>query len=253
MNKSVSKRNWILWLLPFGMAAIAWVPLQVSAMDGASSMHHGMKMHEMKNSPGDPYTLSTCPVSGETLGKMGEPAVLEYEGREIRFCCAGCVEKFKADPATYLSKIDQAMIEDQKPFYPLGTCLISGEKLDGKMGPAVDVIYNNRLFRFCCPMCVAKFKQSPGTYWETLNQAVIEKRKEDVSLKTCPVSGEEFGKMGPVQDIVIANRLVRLCCPGCEKQLRENPRKYLDNTASANTGASSAAETADGHASHQHH
>ena len=53
-----------------------------------------------------PYRLETCPVSGEKLGSMGEPVVIQHEGREIKFCCDSCVPKFKKDPVKYLEKLD---------------------------------------------------------------------------------------------------------------------------------------------------
>jgi len=51
------------------------------------------------------YPLSTCVVSGEKLGEMGPPVVINHEGTEVRFCCNGCVKKFNADPAKYLAKL----------------------------------------------------------------------------------------------------------------------------------------------------
>ena len=55
-----------------------------------------------------PYPLKTCVVSGEKLGEMGDPYVFTYEGREIKFCCKGCLKDFKKDPAKYIKKIEQA-------------------------------------------------------------------------------------------------------------------------------------------------
>ncbi|MES2438447.1 MAG: hypothetical protein V4584_05255 [Verrucomicrobiota bacterium] len=52
-----------------------------------------------------PYPLETCLVSGEKLGEMGKPVVIEHEGREIRFCCKACVPDFQKDPAKYLAKL----------------------------------------------------------------------------------------------------------------------------------------------------
>lgn len=54
-----------------------------------------------------PYPLDVCLVSGEELGSMGDPVVIVHEGQEIKFCCDKCVPKFEADPAKYLSKLDQ--------------------------------------------------------------------------------------------------------------------------------------------------
>lgn len=53
-----------------------------------------------------PYPLDYCIVSGEKLGSMGEPIVKVYDGREVRFCCSGCVKRFEADKGGYLAKID---------------------------------------------------------------------------------------------------------------------------------------------------
>jgi hypothetical protein len=53
------------------------------------------------------YPLDTCPVSGEKLGSMGDPVILKHEGREVRLCCPGCIDKFKQDPPKYLKKLDE--------------------------------------------------------------------------------------------------------------------------------------------------
>jgi YHS domain-containing protein len=56
--------------------------------------------------PGDkPYPLTTCLVTGDPLGGMGQPYVFSYQGQEIKLCCKGCLKKFEADPATYLKKL----------------------------------------------------------------------------------------------------------------------------------------------------
>ena len=57
----------------------------------------------------DSYPLTTCVVSGGKLGgDMGEPVKFDYNGREVRFCCPGCVAIFKKDPAKYLKILDDA-------------------------------------------------------------------------------------------------------------------------------------------------
>ena len=54
------------------------------------------------------YPLTTCVVAGGKLGSMGETVNLVVGNRLVKFCCAGCVAEFKADPAAYLKKIDDA-------------------------------------------------------------------------------------------------------------------------------------------------
>lgn len=55
-----------------------------------------------------PYPLKTCIVSGEEFGgDMGDPIVINYKGREIKFCCSSCPKKFYKDPDKYLKKLDE--------------------------------------------------------------------------------------------------------------------------------------------------
>jgi YHS domain-containing protein len=61
-----------------------------------------------------PYKLKTCIVSGDKLGEMGEPAVYEYEGRQIKFCCKSCIKDFKKEPAKYVKKIEEAEAKSKK-------------------------------------------------------------------------------------------------------------------------------------------
>ncbi len=59
------------------------------------------------------YPLKTCLVSGESLGSMGEaaPYIHRVKGQPDRIvfvCCEGCIDDFKADPAKFLKKVDDA-------------------------------------------------------------------------------------------------------------------------------------------------
>jgi YHS domain-containing protein len=61
-----------------------------------------------------PYPLKTCVVTGEKLGEMGDPFVYAYEGREIKFCCKGCLKDFKKEPAKYIKKLEEAEAKAKK-------------------------------------------------------------------------------------------------------------------------------------------
>ena len=68
-----------------------------------------------------------------------------------------------------------------KADYPLANCVVSGEPLtDGDMGPPVDFVYKqegkpDRLVRFCCGMCVKKFKKDPAKYLKQIDDAAAAK------------------------------------------------------------------------------
>jgi len=189
---------------------------------------------------GDPYPFDVCAVAGTKLGSMGEPIVYVYEGREVKFCCKGCLPTFEKDPETFLKKLDAKIIEAQLPDYPLTTCLLNpSADLTADDAEPVDIVYNNRLVRFCCKRCEGKFKKDPGPQLEKLDEAVIKAQLDSYPLDTCVVAGGKLGAMGEPANIVVNNRLVRLCCIGCEPAVRADSMKYLariDQAATAKGG-----------------
>ncbi len=178
----------------------------------------------------DTYPLETCIVSGEKLGSMGEPYIYEHEGREIRFCCKGCVGRFLEDPAGYIKKVDEAIIAGELPDYPLETCVVSGDTL-GAMGDPVDRVYDNRVVRFCCAGCIKKFEEQPDEYMKIIAKAkadrVDERSPRPYPLNTCLVSGGKLGSMGEPVIYVYEGQEIRFCCAGCISRFEKNPEKYM--------------------------
>jgi YHS domain-containing protein len=60
------------------------------------------------NAPAKPDRLTTCPISGNKLGEMGDPYVFVCQGQEVKLCCPNCRKDFDKDPAQYLKKIRAA-------------------------------------------------------------------------------------------------------------------------------------------------
>lgn len=173
---------------------------------------------------GDPYSLPTDPVSGETLGPIEKQVRIEHDGRELRFASQENADKFKADPKKYLAAVDAKIVVDQKPFYPLETCLVSNEKLGSGV---VDLVYKNRLVRLSSRDHEATFLKDPAKYVAQLDAAVIAKQGPTYVAKTCAVSNEALGEMGKPVDYVVGNRLIRMCCKGCKGDVVKDPMKYL--------------------------
>jgi len=66
--------------------------------------------------------------------------------------------------------------------YPLTTCVVSGDKLDGDMGAPFDYVYKqdgkpDRLVRFCCKNCVKDFQKDPAKYLKMIDDAAAAKTK----------------------------------------------------------------------------
>jgi hypothetical protein len=54
------------------------------------------------------YPLTTCIVTDNELGSMGDEQSIVYAGRTIKFCCDPCVAKFQKNPAKFLAKLPAA-------------------------------------------------------------------------------------------------------------------------------------------------
>ena len=59
------------------------------------------------------YPLTTCVVSGDKLGEMGDSVHYVYKqpgkpDRMIQFCCKDCIKDFEKEPAKYLAVLDAA-------------------------------------------------------------------------------------------------------------------------------------------------
>ena len=59
---------------------------------------------ETKEAASAKIEQTTCPVMG---GAINKNIFTEHKGKKVYFCCAGCVEKFKANPEKYLDRLPQ--------------------------------------------------------------------------------------------------------------------------------------------------
>lgn len=224
-----------------GLALLTGCLILVGVSEARSMQGHDHGKHpqdgqataEKTEFSGDPYLLDVDAVSGESLGPIDKQVIFEHEGRELRFASEKNAATFRRDPAKYLQTIDEKMIAQQLPFYPLAMCVVSGEELGGEMGDPINIVYKNRLVRFCCKGCKKTFTKDPSKQIAKIDKAVAEKQREDYGLTTCVVSGGKLGGMGEPIDYVIGNRLVRLCCKGCTKKLTKDPLVYLSKIDAA--------------------
>lgn len=173
----------------------------------------------------DPYPFNTCVVrAADEL--PSEPMIYVHEGRELRFCCGGCLSRFMTKPEDFLPKLNERVIESQLKDYPLETCVVMPEEnLSGD--EVVNYVHGNRLVRLCCNTCVRKFRRNPEPYMKVLDEAIIAKQLPAYPTTECIVGSGEVIESARASSVIIGNRLVRLCCRGCEPKLRAEPAKYL--------------------------
>lgn len=91
-----------------------------------------------------------CPVMG---GPLDGKTFADYQGRRIGFCCDGCPQEFKANPAKYLPKLKEASTEQVH-------CPVTGKAIDAKQS----FQYQGKTVYFNSPEALAKFKADPAKY-----------------------------------------------------------------------------------------
>jgi YHS domain-containing protein len=100
-----------------GAFGITFLTPKLTAADGAmgscgsgmstSSCCGGMSM-SMSDTTAKPDLMTTCPVSGNKLGAMGQPFVFTYKGQEVKLCCGACKKDFDKDADKYTAEIRAA-------------------------------------------------------------------------------------------------------------------------------------------------
>jgi YHS domain-containing protein len=61
--------------------------------------------------------------------------------------------------------------------YPLTTCVVSGEKLEGEMGGPYIFTQDGKEVRLCCKSCLKDFKKDPASYMKKIDEAEAKAKK----------------------------------------------------------------------------
>jgi Cu+-exporting ATPase len=95
------------------------------------------------------FTLERDPVCGMNVNPATAKHIFEHGGKNYFFCCAGCVEKFKAAPTKYLSAT--------APARSSGLVMLGAAPLTRVQPPAAI-----RQSVYVCPMCPEVRESKPG-------------------------------------------------------------------------------------------
>jgi hypothetical protein len=181
-----------------------------------------------------------CPVSGQPV-KAG--VEVETKAGNIGVCCGKCKtaveawsdEKKATFVANFVGQTDdkktdavEAATWDGDP-YLLTTCAASGRPIDVKGTPTTKVIEGREL-KFCCGGCAAAVEKDPAKWLGKVDKAQIAAQAPIYPTETCCISGEplmEKNAEGVMEyigtDVIVKNRLFRVCCKMCAKKIMESP------------------------------
>jgi len=113
-----------------------------------------------------PVPQTVCPVMG---GKITKTLFVDYNGKRIYACCAGCLPKIQKDPAKFVKQLEADGITLAKTPVPQTVCPVMGGKID----KSVFADYNGSRVYFCCAGCIATFNQDPATHVRKIKKAGI--------------------------------------------------------------------------------
>jgi hypothetical protein len=172
---------------------------------------------------GDAYYLDTCAVCSARLGGKGDTIHRRFDGREVRFCHRTCEQTFTRDLVAGLAALNARLTQDQLPYYPLSTSVVSGKALGDR---PVEFFWGNRLVRLADVSEQSLFIAEPERFIEILDAACIARQQPKYVFAKCPVQGDILPG-DDVELVVVANRMVRVCCHRCVDSVRLRPGQYL--------------------------
>ncbi len=195
---------------PFQFAAIALFAVSACAQDAQPSNSTQTSADQLQIA-----VQKICPVTGKTLGSMGEPFKV-IVGEQVAFlCCEEC--RSREIQAAHWKTIQANLAAAQ------GTCPIMDKPVDETMESAV---VNGQQVFVCCPPCIARIQEDVGGSLKKVNAsyALFVRKERQIrsdqlhasSQGICPVSGHKLGSMGdPVKVRVGEDEIAFLCCKDC--------------------------------------
>jgi len=84
------------------LAACGGAPAQSTTPSASGALPAGDKK------PGEAQIgdKTVCPVTGEEFTVTASSPKVDYKGKTVYFCCAGCNDKFNANPEQFMKKFE---------------------------------------------------------------------------------------------------------------------------------------------------
>ncbi|MEO6725152.1 MAG: hypothetical protein ABIU20_00855 [Blastocatellia bacterium] len=138
--------------------------------------------------------VDTCPVTGEKIESKDVKG--DFFGRTVYFCCAGCLDEAKKQPAAYIKKTHAEQLAAIK-----------------NAAPAKEEAHDHHANHEMAQDKADKAKDAEPKFLG----------KGD-GIETCPVTGEAVNKNLKGE----ANgQTFYVCCEGCIETVKKNPTAYL--------------------------
>ncbi|GAB5444700.1 MAG: hypothetical protein Fues2KO_50490 [Fuerstiella sp.] len=163
-----------------------------------------------------------CPVMGKDLPADAKWTIMN--GQIFYTCCPPCIDKIKADPTTYLAKLDTLYAanvggpsgHDAIKIAVQKICPVMGEPL-GSMGTPIKVKIGEEELFLCCEAC--RKKQVDRGHWATIHSNFAK------AQGICPVMKKPLP--ANAKWTVVDGQIFYVCCPPCIDKIKADPAAFI--------------------------
>ena len=201
------------------------------------------------------------PVCGMTLEPLQARGKAQYRGETYFFCSPGCMHKFTASPATYVTPRESldAGAAAATVLPPRAKKLAKDPVCGMSVDPAKAAStaeYDGKLYHFCSRQCGEKFRKDPARYLCRQRQArghdghgagrrrAGTDRDASRRLEKDPVCGMNVDPSAAASTVSHIGKTYYFCSRGCAEKFQADPGKYLSTASSTTEGAAKSSTVA---------
>ncbi len=154
----------------------------------------------------------TCAVNNNDTAD--DKLFVEYAGKNVFFCCDGCVPQFGKTPEKFMKTAADAKLTVAKFMFDPTT----GKKISEKKARGSSDYMGVRYF-FANADAKAKFDKNPKSFAEAPKKEAL----------YCPVMQEPVASYSKADSYVDYDGVrYFMCCAGCYEPMTKDPKKYAD-------------------------
>ena len=145
------------------------------------------------------------------LGSMGPPVKVMIDGQPVFLCCGGCKKKALEHPQETLAKVAE-----------LKNATAEGRAVNVGAAPLPQPVETPESAPSKSNSSAADAAKETAVHTELAKLSPTDRETAQLQ-RTCPITGNRLGAMGPPIKVAIGEETVLLCCSGCKEEALKDP------------------------------
>ena len=160
-----------------------------------------------------------CPSLDNVLGAMGPPLKVMIEGQPVFLCCSGCEKNALEHPQQMLAKVAE-----------LKNATAEGRAVNVGAAPLPQPVETPESAPSKSNSSAADAAKETAVHTELAKLSPTDRETAQLQ-RTCPITGNRLGVMGPPIKVAIGEETVWLCCSSCKEESLKDPKGTLAKVA----------------------